>query len=138
MSKSLNTVIISGRLGFDPETKQLTNSSITEFTVAVDDSYKPKDGDLVEKTVWIRCKAWGRYPGEIIAEHFKKGDPIAVTGKLVQEEWEKEGKKQSKTLVQVESFIFMGGTKREANGGQSSAAPAKDALDPEDPEQIPF
>ena len=138
---SINTSTISGNLARDAETKTFASgNSVTEFTVAVSDWFKPKEGDGQEITYWIRCKCWGKQ-GERLAEWCKKGDAITVTGKLVQEEWESEGKKQSKTLINVDNFVS--GRKKPVNGGQSSPAPAsrKAAADPDldaPEDDIPF
>ncbi len=104
---SINNVTITGNLGRDPETKFLPSGvAITEFTVAVSDWFKPKEGEGKDITYWIRCKCWGKQ-GERLADWCKQGDAIMVTGKLVQEEWEDKEtkKKQSKTLIQVENFV---------------------------------
>lgn len=145
MSKSINTVTISGNLGSDPTVKQFeSGAAVTEFTVAVSESFK-KDEKWEERTYWIRCKAWG-HNGKVIGDMFGKGKPICVTGRLVQEEWEdKEGKKQSKTLVNVDNFIFCGGDRKEPSGAQPQSGQARrppksdpDLDAPDDGDDIPF
>ena len=59
MSAGLNQITILGRLGNDPITRDTrTETTVTHFDVAVDESYKSKAGDKVEKVTWFRCEAW--------------------------------------------------------------------------------
>lgn len=136
---SINNVTISGNLARDPEVKFLPSGmAVCEFSIAVSDYYKPKDGEGKEIAYFFDCKSWGKQ-GEVIAKHFAKGKPIAVSGKLVQETWEKDGQKRSKVLVNVDTFIFCGGEKRSGDAPPKSNAPAKDPdLDPAEQDDIPF
>ena len=50
MNAGLNQITILGRLGNDPITRNTrTKTTVTHFDVAVDESYKSKAGDKVEK-----------------------------------------------------------------------------------------
>jgi len=81
----MNCVNLIGRLTRDPEPKR-TNSGITAltFTIAVD------RGDKDRNTDFINCQAW-RTTAEFITKYFHKGDPIAVTGKIITRSYEKDG-----------------------------------------------
>ena len=74
MSAGLNQITILGRLGNDPITRDTrTETTVTHFDVAVDESYKSKAGDKIEKVTWFRCEAWnGR--GKAIAQYLGKGN----------------------------------------------------------------
>jgi single-strand DNA-binding protein len=82
MSAGLNQITILGRLGNDPITRDTrTETTVTHFDVAVDESYKSKAGDKVEKVTWFRCEAWnGR--GKAIAQYLGKGNRILVNGRM--------------------------------------------------------
>jgi single-strand DNA-binding protein len=59
MSAGLNQITIFGRLDNDPITRDTrTETTVTHFDVAVDESYKSKAGDKIEKVTWFRCEAW--------------------------------------------------------------------------------
>ena len=49
---------------------------------------------------------------ENLAKYCGKGSKIAVSGKLIQQTWEYEGKKQSKVLIQANNVMFLD-TKKE-------------------------
>lgn len=73
--------IIIGNVGGNPETKALPNGrSVTNFSVAVNERWKDKEGEKQERTEWYRCAAFGR-TAEIVAEYVKKGNLITVVGR---------------------------------------------------------
>lgn len=96
----VNKVIIQGRLTKDPELKQ-TQSGVPflNFTVAWSEKYKE-----VETKCFLLCKAW-RQTAEFINTYFRKGQEIALEGRMVTEEW-KEG--ENVTLCLVDRAHFCG------------------------------
>ena len=108
MSK-LNIVVIQGRLGKDVELRYTpAGTPATSFSVAVNDGYKDANGDLHERTDWFDVETYGK-PAEIISKHFKKGSEIIVVGSLKTSSWTTpEGKKNSKTLINLKTFHFVG------------------------------
>ena len=100
---ALNSVTLSGRLVEDPIVNQVGKDNITvcRFTMAVDK--KGKDAG----TNFIDCTAW-RWTGEAIGKYFKKGSMIFILGRLNQETWEKDGKRNTKLGVVVDDFSFTG------------------------------
>ena len=82
MSAGFNQITILGRLGNDPTTRDTrTETTVTHFDVAVDESYKNKASEKIEKVTWFRCEAWnGR--GNAIAQYMGKGNRILVNGRI--------------------------------------------------------
>jgi single-strand DNA-binding protein len=82
MSAGFNQITILGRLGNDPTTRDTrTETTVTHFDVAVDESYKNKAGEKIEKVTWFRCEAWnGR--GKAIAQYMGKGNRILINGRI--------------------------------------------------------
>lgn len=98
-----------GNLTRDPETRQTPNGqSVTNFSLAVNRTWKGQDGSTQEAVSYIDCVAWGKQ-GEIIAQYMQKGRPILVEGRLDQRSWEQDGQKRSKIEVIVDTFNFVGG-----------------------------
>jgi single-strand DNA-binding protein len=89
MSAGLNQITILGRLGNDPITRDTrTETTVTHFDVAVDESYKSKASDKVEKVTWFRCEAWnGR--GKAIEKYLGKGNRILVNGRMEFRQYDK-------------------------------------------------
>jgi single-strand DNA-binding protein len=68
-----------GNVGKDAETKKINDTSnVIKFSVAVNESYKNKDGEKVENTIWIECEMWNR---EKLGQYLKKGTMVYVEGK---------------------------------------------------------
>jgi single-strand DNA-binding protein len=70
---------------------------------------RKKDGDdWVDDTTFIDCKAFGS-KAEFISGHFRKGDPIWLTGRLSNDEWDDKetGKKRSKLEVLIGQCGFV-------------------------------
>ncbi len=87
----VNKVILVGRLGKDPEVRNLENgASVANFTLATSESYKDKTtGEKKEITEWHNIVLW-RGLAEVAAKYLHKGDMIYVEGRLRTRSWEKE------------------------------------------------
>src|SRR5882672_580826 len=88
----VNKVILVGRLGKDPEVRNLENgASVANFTMATSETYKDKTtGEKKEITDWHNIVLW-RGLAEIAQKYLHKGDMIYVEGKLRTRSWEKDG-----------------------------------------------
>lgn len=97
-----NIVVLDGHLTKDPELKATsTGKKVCSFTVANNKRGKDAGANFVD------CVAWeGR--GETIAKYFNRGSQIVITGRLDQQNWEKDGQKRSKLVVIVDDFSFVG------------------------------
>jgi len=126
---TLNHVFLMGNLTRDPELRRTpSGSTLTSFGLAVNESYKDKEGQAVERALFIDVVTWGRQ-AESCAEYMKKGSPVLVEGKLRLEQWETEEKqKRSKHTVQATRVAFIG--RRE----KSEKAPER----PTEEEAVPF
>lgn len=111
MAKGFNKVILMGNLTRDPETKTTpSGQTVTNFSLAVNRTWRGQDGQQQEAVSYIDCVAWGK-AGEIIAQYLSKGRAVLVSGRLDQRSWEDKetGGKRSKIEVVVEDFNFVGG-----------------------------
>ncbi len=114
-----NRVILIGRLTRDPEYKQLQNTEVANFSLAVSESYKDKDGNKKEEVSFIDCEVWGKRAG-VINQYTKKGNELQIEGRLRQDTWESDGQKRSKLVVKVDDFNFIGN-----NNNSSDEEPAQ-------------
>jgi single-strand DNA-binding protein len=122
MAKGFNKVILMGNLTRDPETRTTPNGqTVTNFSLAVNRTWKGADGQQNEDVSYIDCVAWGK-PGEIIAQYLGKGRAVLVSGRLDQRSWDdkESGQKRSKIEVVVEDFNFVG------DGAGGGSAPSGD------------
>jgi single-strand DNA-binding protein len=102
----MNIVIIKGNLTRDPELKEVGETFVAEFGVAVNRRVKRGD-NWEEQPEFIEMKCWGSR-GEAICNNLSKGKQILVEGEYRTDRWEKDGEKKSKTFVHVKDFHFCG------------------------------
>jgi single-strand DNA-binding protein len=132
MAKGFNKVILMGNLTRDPENRTTSGGqNVTNFSLAVNRSWKSADGTQQEQVSFINCVAWGK-TGEIISQYVSKGNPLLVSGRLDQRSWDDKdsGQKRSTVEVVVEDFNFIGsgrnsdgadnGNKQSDNSGSSN------------------
>jgi single-strand DNA-binding protein len=120
MAKGFNKVILMGNLTRDPEVRTTpSGQSVTNFSLAVNRTWRGQDGTQQESVSYIDCVAWGK-TGEIIAQYMQKGRALLVSGRLDQRSWEQDGQKRSKVEVIVEDFNFVGA----GNGGDGPGSGA--------------
>jgi len=99
-----NNLVIQGRLVADPEVnKTKSGKTVTSFRIA-NTKYLGKDRD--DRVRFIGCKAW-KGIGDVVANHFKKGDPISLQGELDVEEYKnKDGQNRSVPYILVDKVVF--------------------------------
>ena len=134
MSRGINKVILVGRLGRDADVKHTpSGTAVATTSIAVDESFKNKDGEQVQKTEWMNLVIWNKQ-AEIAGEYLKKGQQVYVEGKLQTRQWEKDGQKHYTTEIVVFNFLMLG-SKGESK--EKAAAPAEETGAGGD-ESLPF
>lgn len=120
----VNKVILVGRLGKDPEVRNLENgATVANFTIATSESYKDKTtGEKKEITEWHNIVLW-RGLAEIAQKYLHKGDMVFVEGKLRTRSWEKEGVTRYTTEVVGDNMTMLStkGSGGGSGGGYSAA-----------------
>lgn len=104
------------RLTRDAELKYATSgTAVLNLGLACSEKYKDKETQL-----FIDATAFGK-PAEIIQQYAgTKGTQLFITGKLQTESWEKDGKKNYKTVLMIEGFDFVSSSKPQQAVGQQS------------------
>src|SRR5439155_22440944 len=128
MSKSVNKVILVGRLGRDPELKYTASGvPFCRFSMATDDSWNDKNsGERQERTEWHNIVAWDRL-AEICNQYLTKGRQVYIEGSLQTREWDdQEGNKRKTTEIRARDMVMLGsGAGDNPGGGQRRAASAE-------------
>ena len=108
MAGSLNKVLLIGRLGADPEIKQMVNGkSVARLSLATSQSWKDKNtGEKKEKTEWHRVVIFNEGLVKVIQQYVKKGAQVYVEGQLTTRKWkdEKAGIEKYSTEVVLQGF----------------------------------
>ncbi len=92
MAGSLNKVLLIGRLGADPEIKQMINGkSVARLSLATSQSWKDKStGEKKEKTEWHRVVVFNEGLVNVVQQYLKKGAQVYVEGQLSTRKWKDE------------------------------------------------
>jgi single-strand DNA-binding protein len=98
---------IMGRLTRDAEVRTVTgDKKVVRFSVAVNESYKTKAGERVQKTEYFDCSYW---IGIGIAPYLTKGLVVRLTGWLSARAWiDNEGKAHAGMNLQTSKIEFFG------------------------------
>ena len=108
MAGSLNKVLLIGRLGADPEIKQMVNGkSVARLSLATSQSWKDKNsGEKKEKTEWHRIVVFNEGLVNVVQQYLKKGAQVYIEGQLTTRKWkdEKSGQDKYSTEVVIQGF----------------------------------
>ena len=118
MAGSLNKVLLIGRLGADPEIKQMVNGkSVARFSLATSQSWKDKNtGEKKEKTEWHRIVVFNEGLVNVVQQYLKKGAQVYIEGQLSTRKWKDEQTGQDKYSTEIliqgynSSLTMLGGT----------------------------
>lgn len=143
----LNNWTGAGRLVKDPEMRTLPNGNpVTNFTIAIDRDYKPKDGE--READFIDIVSFRQ--AEFVSKYMQKGSMVIVNGRLQIRSWkDDDGNYKSRAEI-ISDNVYFGGSKNEggsASGSSPANAKPKPAAKPtyapeededEDPDSLPF
>ena len=108
MAGSLNKVLLIGRLGADPEIKQMVNGkSVARISIATSNTWKDKNtGEKKEKTEWHRVVIFNEGLVNVVQQYVKKGSQVYIEGQLVTRKWkdEKSGIDRYSTEIVLQGF----------------------------------
>ena len=102
----MNKVILMGRLTRDPEVRytQTNNTLVASFSLAVNRRFVIQGEE--RQADFINIVAWSKL-GEFCSKYFKKGQQVAVTGRLQTRTWDDDqGQKHYITEVIAEEAYF--------------------------------
>lgn len=120
--RSLNSCSFIGNLGQDPDLRYMPNGeAVCKISLACNESYKDKNGQLVERVEWIRLVAFGKR-AEVICEYMRRGSRAYFQGRMKTSSYEKEGVKHYSTDVVVEDFLML--DSKDSKPGGASDYPA--------------
>ena len=141
MSGSLNKVLLIGRLGADPEIKQMVNGkNVARFSLATGQTWKDKNtGEKKQKTEWHRVVIFNEGLVNVIQQYLKKGSQVYIEGQLSTRKWRDEKSGQDKYSTEVvlqgynSSLTMLGGKINNGDNIKSvTASPSN-----EDKESVP-
>ena len=148
MAGSLNKVQLIGRLGADPDIKQMVNGkNVARLSIATSQSWKDKSsGERKEKTEWHRVVIFNEGLVNVVQQYVKKGAQVYIEGQLTTRKWkdEKSGLDRYSTEVVLQGFnssfkILSSKSNQIENVQEKSALPNDENAAPNDlDDEIPF
>ncbi len=118
MARSINQVILMGRLTRDPEQRTTTTGkNIASFSIAVDRNTQDDQADFFDVTAWEKL-------GDLVMQYLGKGRRVLVQGRLRQDSWDDKetGKKRSRVEVVATDVTFLDGPSSDSQSGSPARA----------------
>ena len=133
---NIDSIVLIGNLTHDIGEKDFgyvgneKGTAKLSFNIAVND-YKKVNGEYTNVAYFFDVVLWGKQ-AENIKPYLTKGKTVGVSGKLIQDRWEKDGQKFSKVYINADNVQLLGGKGKGDSAGKTSASPSTDDF-PEDP-----
>jgi single-strand DNA-binding protein len=124
--KSVNTVILVGHVGNDPEVRSTTGGTrVATLSLATNDSWTDEAGQRQERTEWHRLQAWSGL-ADVVEKYVRKGAQLYVSGRIAYRQWQdREGRTRYSTEINVREIVMLGARRAGADDpGEAAEAPA--------------
>ena len=109
MTTLKNNVQLIGRLGNEPEIRTFESGKRkATFSLATNESYYDSKGDKISDTQWHNIVVWGKKV-DVVETYLTKGKEVAVSGKLVNRSYEKDGATKYITEINLNELLMLGG-----------------------------
>ncbi|GFT47302.1 single-stranded DNA-binding protein, mitochondrial [Nephila pilipes] len=113
LEKSVNHVVLLGRVGIDPQLRGTESKPVVVFTLATNTNFKYETGEMRQKTDWHRIAVFKASLRETVLEYLKKGSRVYVDGRIVYSEYnDPKGNVCSSTSIVANDVIFIGRSPR--------------------------
>lgn len=111
---SVNKCLFIGNLTADPEIRTMPNGEqVANFTIALNERYKAKDGNIVENVEYVRIVLYRRL-AEIAGQYLHKGSQVYIEGRLKTRKWQdSSGQDRYTTEIQGDNLQMLGGRQDE-------------------------
>lgn len=108
---------IIGHLGGDCTTNEVNGRTVINFNVAHSEKFKDSQGNLVDKTTWVRCAYWTDRP--LIAQYLKKGQLVYAEGSPEADAFMNKENQAAATLKMNVFRVQLLGSKNDSQGGST-------------------
>lgn len=120
---SVNKCLFIGNLTADPEIRTMPNGEqVANFSIALNEKYKAKDGNIVENVEYVRIVLYRRL-AEIAGQYLTRGSQVYIEGRLKTRKWQdSNGQDRYITEIQGDNLQMLGGRQDEPKQAKSSKA----------------
>lgn len=103
----MNSCHFVGKLASDPELREINNTYVVNFCLAVEDYRRDKEGEKHRRVNFFDFEAWDS-GATTIAKHFKKGDMLIIDSEARQYKWVFNDQNRQKVVFRVKNFKSAG------------------------------
>lgn len=137
---SVNKVTLVGFVAKDPEVRVVQDAKVATMTLATNEKYKMKSGEVKENTEWHSLVCWRQ--ADFVEKYITKGSMVYIEGKLRTRSWDDQnGVKRYVTEVIVNELQSLD-RKRDGQSspqyGQAQSAQHVDDDDLPEGDGMPF
>ena len=120
---SVNKCLFIGNLTADPEIRTMPNGEqVANFSIALNERYKAKDGNVVENVEYVRIVLYRRL-AEVAGQYLHKGSQVYIEGRLKTRKWQdSNGQDRYTTEIQGDNLQMLGGRQDEPKQTKPSKA----------------
>jgi len=135
----VDTFTFSGRVGKAPEFKEV-GGGLAKMSVAINRSWKDKQGEWVDNTQWVELEAWGKQAEWLMSKGINKGDIVYCAGAPETNAWLAQGNEAKASLIVKLGFngFVQVVTKKEGDGGFKADPKPAAATVPAEDDGLPF
>jgi single-strand DNA-binding protein len=102
----MNKYIAIGNLTHDPECRDVGDTKVCKFSIAINEYYYSANGEKKKTTLFLDIETWSKQ-AENCTKFLSKGKKVAIEGKLKTNNWEKNGQKFSKIYCLADKVHFL-------------------------------
>jgi len=106
---TVNRVELIGRLGQEPEARQVGMGQVVRLRVATHYPQRASEGDQAAYgTDWWTVEAWDRL-GEQCVQFLQRGSRVRIVGRLTNQNWDDSatGEHRSRVIVRAQDVLFL-------------------------------
>lgn len=130
---SLNKFIGIGNITRDAESRQVGQTTVAKFSIAMNEKFKKQDGTIGENTEYLDVEYWGN---AAIHPYLTKGQLVYIEGPIKTEKWTgNDGVAKTSTKVRAMAIQLLGARKENA---QAPVQPAPMQAPAPAPAQAPY
>lgn len=120
---SVNKCLFIGNLTADPEIRTMPNGEqVANFSIALNERYKAKDGNIVENVEYVRIVLYRRL-AEVAGQYLHKGSQVYIEGRLKTRKWQdNNGQDRYTTEIQGDNLQMLSGRQDEPKQAKPSKA----------------
>lgn len=123
---ALNKIMIIGNLTRDAEVRTAGQSQIAVFSVAVNERFKNRNGEMQDSTEFFNVEQWN--PGGIL-QYLKKGTMVYVEGSFRTDRWtDQQGSERESVKVRAMSIQLLSRPQQTAAPQAQAPAPQQRAI----------